>query len=202
MGNAFRRFSVVSAVGFLLIAFQNCGGNFSADNQGTNSLDQMSQVGSNSNAAKFDCQYIGVQTLKARLSSALGIAKQDVPILNDNGSASNRGRIETNKASLGEADPSTGKYADYSCEMTKFKLSTEIMIDACKQALANADVKAQLFPEGSENFDQLYLTFLGRLPSISEIEVLSGLSAAMPEGNKEAAVCAATATSFEALTRI
>ncbi len=200
MRNIFRFVSITIFNSSLLVSFQNCGGKFSADHQGTNSIDQMSVTGSQS--AKFDCQFVGVETLRARLSATLGIQSQDVPILNDNGTPSNRGRIETNKASLGEADPKIGKYADYSCEMTKFKLSTEIMVDACKQAMSNTDIKAKLFPKGSEDYDQLFLTFLGRLPSTGEIEVLSGLTDTVADDNKEAAACAATAMSFEALTRI
>lgn len=153
-------------------------------------------------SSKLDCQYIGAEALSDRLISHLQIETGDVPVLNTNGVPTNTMRIESNKDLLGVADPSKGKFADYSCEIIKFRISAEVMIDACETALANQSVRQQLFPSGIQNFDSLFLSFLGRLPRQEEIQVLQYLAMSFPEEKQPGALCAAAAMSFEALTRI
>lgn len=192
------RVGLFSLLSMTLLLFQNCGGNFKSQPE----FSHQSSQGDFIQSAKFECQYIGADTLKDRLSSFLHIEEEDVPVLRDNGSPSNQYRIASNLTSLGVADPKSGKFADYSCEMTKFKITTEVMIDACTQALNNDEVKESLFPNGETDYSQLFLDFVGRLPTQIETQILNDLAASLPAEKRAAALCSATAISFESLTRI
>lgn len=193
-----KAFVAISLFTFTLVSFQNCGGNLKAHPQ----ISEEMVHGELIQSAKFECQYIGADTLMDRLSSFLSIEEKDVPILDDKGNPTSKLRIQSSLTSLGVADPKTGKYTDYSCEMIKFKISTEVMIDACTKALANESVKNRLFPNGDDDYSQLYLDFVGRLPTVIEEQILNDLASSVSEEIRGAAICSATAMSFESLTRI
>lgn len=188
----------ISLVTFTTIGYQNCGGNLKAHPQISEKVIQGELIQS----AKFECQYIGADTLMDRLSTFLGIEEKDVPILDDKGNPTSKFRIKSSLSSLGVADLKAGKYTDYSCEMIKFKISTEVMIDACAKALSDDSIKNQLFPNGEDDYSQLYLNFVGRLPTVIEEQILNDLASSVSEQHRGTAICSATAMSFEALTRI
>lgn len=191
-------------VGVLLCGLIGCSASeFRAAQSSTGSSSLSSEMDlSGQNSLKSDCQFIGVDAIASRLTMIFGISRGDVPILNDNGSASSMFRLASAASDLGAPNAATGKFLDLSCGMSKYKTSIEIFTDACSYAMDNPVIKLQLFPNGPMDSDHVYMSVIGRLPTSFEIAVLQELASVFPNGKKEAAVCAAVASSLESLLRI
>lgn len=190
----------LAGVGLLILAFQNCSskgfvvhpnGTLSEGNPGFQSLQ-----------SKTTCQFVGADVLKERLVRVLGIPSGDVPVLDEGGRATGATRIKEGWETLGKGDLRNGRPDDLECGTTKFKVSTEIMIDACVVALEEPAVKAKLFPAGFSDFGPLYMSLVGRVPTQFEAQVLEALSKRVGSAQAEAALCGAVASSFESLIRI
>lgn len=105
------------------------------------------------------------------------------------------------RADLGEASPNEGRLANTECTPTKFRITTEMFINACEMAMSQSEVKAALFPNGVGDFEYLYLTFVGRRPEGNETQVLEELQSQFESEDKKAvAACASVAASLESLT--
>jgi hypothetical protein len=181
---------------FLVFGFQNCGqAGFQASNKSAD-IASMGNPVETTMVAKRECEFIGTDVMGDRLKSVLGIASGDVPRLDPaNGNAIN---------GPGRLAAASGALSGYSCGVSKYKGSFEVMIDACTQAVSNVDVKNSLFPNGPENFDALYMKLVGREPTRGEAEMLLELvrSSKIPSAKREAAACAAVATTVESLIKI
>lgn len=189
----------ITVLSCVVVLFQQCDNvNFQSAQDGQETSRSIASI----NSAKFDCEFIGVEAMRSRLLNVLGIPKEDVPVLNSNGQPTNQNRIAVAATDLGEPNAATGQFEDLSCGMTKFKTSIEVFADACAYALAQPAIQNELFPQGLNNFDPLYLNLIGRLPTSYEEQQLSALAQALPSNKREAGVCAATAASLEALVRI
>lgn len=191
--NILRRLSL--AVGFLLliVAYQNC-----YQMQG---VDLGSDNGLGTDVTKVECQFVTVDTLSSIIVNQLGIVEGDVSILNGGD------YLNQYQNSLGAADAEAGQFGDGQCTALKYKITTQLMVDACMEGFSREpeegakSASERLFPNGVNDYDALYLTFLGRLPNHAETSILDELVANMSSDKAEAAVCAAVAGSFEALTR-
>jgi hypothetical protein len=159
------------------------------------------------------CSFSDPTTLSNILKQKFSISDGDVPIVDDKGvtkkdkscgsgqSAADCFYLKKYRSDLGESDLSKGLLGNSSCSPTKFRITTELFINACQLALKTADVKDRLFPLGVGNYDYLYLTFTGRHPEIVEVNVLKSLQDNFEDETKKAvAACAAVAGSLESLT--
>lgn len=191
---------LVSTVTVLMASFlQGCGQQaFQTKTAGSESSASTATFDS----SKIECKFVGPSILESRLKSALGISAGDISALDDNGNATNEMRIAKNREVLGAGNSATGKADDFTCATTKFKVSVEVMVDACAVGLADTKVKSDLFPSGLSNFDALYKAFVGRVPTSYESQVIKEAIAGVPSGKAEAAACAVVATSLESLIRI
>jgi hypothetical protein len=144
-----------------------------------------------------DCQFISVPTFKSLLRNTLSLPQDDTALLDANGRATNNFYLSTFQASLGASV--NGSPSDSSCSALKYKLASEIMINACTEAPEST--MQRLFPRGSSDFTTLYLTFLGRNPTQDEVQTLRQLKESVSETVAERAACAAVGSSLEVLAR-
>jgi hypothetical protein len=92
---------------------------------------------------------------------------------------------------------------DLACSPTKFKPLLEIFLNGCYLGLQNTAVQQNLFPNGVSDYDAIYLTFIGRLPTSSEESILDDLVASLDSADKQmAGVCSAVASSLESVTNM
>jgi hypothetical protein len=152
--------------------------------------------------SKVECQFVGPDVLRNRIINVLEIPVGDVPVLSALGQPTATMRLASSLEALGKGDVSRGKLDDFSCSTTKYKVSTEIMVDACVRAMPNPTVRAKLFPSGLSSFDSLYQALVGRLPTDFESQVLSELVGQVSGSRAEAAACGAVAVSLESLIKI
>lgn len=110
------------------------------------------------------------------------------------------------QSALGKGDAANDLASDMTCTAMKFKLSLMVLIDACKKS-HEADPAGfnQRFFEGKSpinNYDKIYMTFIGRLPDENEISVLNDMVKQISRPESVApAVCGAIAASMESLSR-
>lgn len=159
------------------------------------------------------CQFISVETLRSILKDQLGIEAGDIPILNKDGSVmrdascaadgdDSCGYIEKFETPLGLGNISGGDFDDRGCSTVKFKLVAEIFINACAIGMENEDVREEIFPLGLNNFDEVYMTFIGRKPFAHESDILKDLVKNMEYQTGVIAACATVASSLEAVTNL
>lgn len=148
---------------------------------------------------KTECRFVSVNTMRSILINQLGIASGDVPI-----GGGVTGNYLTNYArSFGEGNAAQGIASETSCSSLKFKLATQLMVQACVQSYT-ADQNAfmsRFFPSGTSNYDALFLTFVGRYPKAEEADAIKGIFSAVPADKAPAAACASVASSLEVLTQ-
>jgi hypothetical protein len=190
----------MAGVAVLAVVLQGCApqGFENANSEKTSVADGDYRV----SQSKVECQFVGPDVLKSRIINLLEIPVGDVPVLNDLRQPTATMRLSSNLEALGKGDVSKGKLDDLSCSTTKYKVSTEIMVDACVQAMQNPAVKSKLFPSGLSSFDSLYQALVGRLPTAYESQVLSELVGQVSGSRAEAAACGAVAVSLESLIKI
>lgn len=155
---------------------------------------------------KLNCQYYEANNISESLKQILNISFGDVAVLDENGiQAQNCGPDGTgacyylyeNQVVLG--NKGLGIKQDTTCSASKFRLSTEVYINACVQSLSLEENRKKLFPQGLSNFDKIYQSFLGRYPSSLENQILKNLSDKLSgESNKMSGICAAIGASMEA----
>lgn len=173
----------------LLVGFQNCFQIKSTTTSGSAATDGVSLV-----VEKIDCKFVSVPTLQSMLRSTLGLPQGDTAILNSNGQPTSNMYISVNRVALGGASA-----IEDSCASLKYKLTAEIMINACEEApLAKIQ---SLFPQGASDFSTIYLTFLGRNPSQDEVQILRSLVSSVSSSVAERSACAAVGSSIETLAR-
>lgn len=159
------------------------------------------------------CSFFDPSTLSNIIKQKFEIGSGDVPMVDakgitkkdascgDGNTAVDCFYIKKYRPDLGESDLSKGILGNSSCSPTKFRITTELFINACQLALKNSSVKDRLFPLGVDNYDYLYLTFIGRYPEIVETTVIKSLQDNFEDETKKAvAACAAVAGSLESLT--
>ena len=167
-------------------------------------------------ASTFDslksCSFADTNTLRNVIEQKLGIAKKDVPLVDAKGNIKTAAECKQGsstqcfylhkfRADLGEASPNEGRLANTECTPTKFRITTEMFINACAMAMSQPAIKETLFPKGVEEFEYLYLSFVGRRPEGNESMVLSELQNQFDSKEKKAiAACASVAASLESLT--
>jgi hypothetical protein len=159
------------------------------------------------------CSFSDPTTLSNIIKQKFSISGGDIPMVDDKGNtkkdiscgngqaAADCFYLKKYRSDLGESDLSKGLLGNSSCSPTKFRITTELFINACQLALKTPEVKARLFPLGVGNYDYLYLSFTGRHPEIVETTVLKSLQDNFEDETKKAvAACAAVAGSLESLT--
>lgn len=153
----------------------------------------------NQSKAFMKCEFISPDALSGILKNQLGIESGDLQ-----GTMAGRqvNRIQANRLTLGAGDSTKGIASDTSCTPTKFKVATEILIDACVMMLQNSTARSKLFPNGGRDPEAAYLALIGRVPTASERTTLLELADALPADRLESGMCAAVASSLEALIRI
>ncbi len=179
--------------------------NNNIDNSGTPNISQ-TQQGALPTLQKLNCQYYEPSNISNTLKQVLNIQFGDVAVLAENGSqaqdcgANGQGAcyyIYENLVVLG--NKGVGVKQDSTCTASKFRVSTEIYINSCVQSLSIESNRKKLFPDGLTNFDKIYQAFLGRLPSITESQILKSLSQKLAgETTKMSGICAAIGASMEA----
>ena len=189
---------IISAV--LITGFQNC--EYGLETQSTGSLGNSNSSLFNGPSAKSECQFIGADALSLRLQALFDIPEGDVPVLDKSGRSTNKYRIHSSLADLGVEDTSKGLINNLSCGMTKFKVSTEVFVDACSIGLQRKSTRDRLFPDGPSDYNAIYLSFIGRSPTSFEVQTLDDLQDQLPENSRAIGVCAAVASSLESLTQI
>ena len=134
----------------------------------------------------------------------------DLRLVNAAGEPQAIGHIARSTASLGEADPVLGVAEDNACRTIKFKIATELFIDACQAGLsANRDrFMSELFPKGfddkalnASHIDPLFQKYIGRSADPAEVAELRALASVVSATVAPAAVCGAVLSSFESLVR-
>jgi len=153
-------------------------------------------------SAKSECQFIGAEAISLRLQALFDIPEGDVPLLDKSRTPTSQYRIHSSLADLGVEDASKGLINNLSCGMTKFKVSTEVFVDACSIGLQKKSTRDRLFPDGPSDYNSIYLSFIGRSPTSFEIQTLDDLSEQLPEESRAIGICAAVASSLESLTQI
>lgn len=165
--------------------------------------------------ATKECEFLDVESLSSILRNQFGIAAGDLPMRDPNGNVlrsqtcgTNPSQVEDcyylrdNAAGFGKGDMSRGIPDDYSCSTPKYKLVAELFVHACDQAARNPSVVAGLFPQGINNFDNIYSLLVGRRPYSRENETLQTLVNSVSSGVAELAVCAVVASSLEAVSKL
>ena len=201
-----RRLYTYLAISFMavILGFQNCGpGGFQAspvDKNGNfvaaSSVTPPTQITSK---VLSECQIISPDILQSRIKNILGIASGDVPILADNGNTTGSMRIASALQTLGQGNPTDGTVDDYSCSTPKYKIMIQVFIDACSIAMTDATVAGRLFPNGPSDFNALYTSLVGRVPTADEIAILVELQGAVTAAQAKAAACGAVASSLASL---
>lgn len=121
--------------------------------------------------------------------------------------------IRNRRLDLGDADPANRVFRNPKASAGKFKIIIENNMNACADSMGfNAAPSAgqtaarnRLFPTGSSwgatSFDTLYLSFFGRKPAETEVNILLDLvnNSGLSDQVKHAATCAAALSSLEAL---
>ncbi|MBK7842837.1 MAG: hypothetical protein IPJ71_03945 [Bdellovibrionales bacterium] len=159
------------------------------------------------------CSFSDPSTLSNVIKQKFDISSGDIPIVDSKGvtkkdiscgdgkTAVDCFYIKKYRPDLGESDLNKGLLGNSACSPTKFRITTELFINACQLALKTPAVKDRLFPLGVDNYDYLYLTFTGRHPELVEVSVLKSLQSNFEDETKKAvAACAAVAGSLESLT--
>ncbi len=148
--------------------------------------------------------FTGAATISSIVKNKLGIkggnANEDA-ILN---------HLESHKMQLGGGDYANGIQANSRPEPGKFKYLIEVISDACYLANTKPEVFAELFPKvknnsdwNLESFNELYLSTIGRNPTLSEkrelLALVQRLPASRPDYLKKAAgACTVVLSSIEA----
>jgi len=152
-----------------------------------------------------ECQFVSVDTLRNTLTGVLGITSGDTQIIYP--TANSGLYLRDRRVQLGAlpAGANSG-VTNSNCGTLKYKVASELMINACQQA--NPQNLAALFPGGlsssnpsANNYNTIYRVFMGRNPDAEEIEVLNTLVGQVSQGVAQAAVCAAVSSSIEALSK-
>ncbi|MBX9769112.1 MAG: hypothetical protein K2X47_17685 [Bdellovibrionales bacterium] len=197
----------------MVLLFQNC---FQLSQQ-TTTASENSSLSSLQEITKTNCAFVSTTTLRSILAS-LGSLDQsinaahggDLRMVNAQLQPQNEGHLMRSAASLGEADPETDTPEDRSCKTMKFKIASELLIDACQAGLsANRDqFMASLFPKGfndrdlqATHVDPLFQRYLGRSADVAEVAELRGLASVVSSAIAPAAVCGAVLSSVESLIR-
>lgn len=179
----------------IVIGFQNCAPAFhNLEEQTLTSL---------SISEKMSCKFVGPNVIQDRIRSKLGVMAGDFPTLMANGQENAAvTRLTSSLSALGKGNPSQGTFDDYSCGAVKYKAAMEVMVDACAYALKSTQAKLQIFPRGVHDYEELYMRFIGRVPTHDENQILRDLVDQVDSEKREAAACAAVASSLEALITI
>lgn len=200
----------------LLVAYNNCSGNMQTESTVLNSKEGTQPTYQTQLALK-ECQFIDVVSMSNILKNQLGISYGDVPIYEDENDIlqsddcrninpetndPNCYYLTTYAATLGVADLTNNIKTNNKCTSTKYKLATEIFLNACLESVDKPEISQKLFPNGLDNFDSLYLTFVGRKPFSREVEVLDELVKTVEPNVAKASACAVVASSFEAVSKL
>lgn len=146
---------------------------------------------------KVDCQFVSVETLSSIIKNQIGLPAGDVTIKGDT-----KMSLVEYAAKLGKGNMASGVADENSCGALKYKLATQVMIDACTEGLnTDATFVKRLFPNGTDDYAKLYTTLLGRLPTAEENAELDRLRGSVSSQVFPAAACAAVAASVESLNR-
>ena len=155
------------------------------------------------NVALRSCQFISVSSIQSVLRNTLGLSSGDVTAVDEyKNPIPSYQYVEKYRGALGEGnfvDMDNQVADDHTCTSLKFKAAMIIFLEACTVSMENPRMKTSLFPQGVNNYDNLYLKTTGRMPKEAEVSILDGLVESVSDTIKPAAACAAVLTSISVL---
>lgn len=151
------------------------------------------------------CQLIDKEIVESIVLNILGQSDGKVPMVDSQGRVLSSINCKTYSGGGANARPCyylevyKADLTDPLCDSASFKVLNETFINACSEGIKNIQVQKNLFPQGSSDFENLFLNFVGRKPDQEELNILNSISA-KDEKTKMVMSCAVVATSLAAVT--